>query len=545
MFRKIGISALITLVFAGVGYYITLPPINIKSKEFWVFLLFVVGVFLVSFFFTKLKENINITNGKVEIEGIKNKATAPKTKKGKIIFGAVVVILVLVTGAIFITSSPIFNASKYQKLLTVEDREFSEDISEIKLSQIPVVDRDTATRLGSRKIGEVVELVSQFNVSAYYTQINYKGIPTRVSPLEYADIIKWLGNRSEGVPYYVSIDMATQQTDLVKLDKGMKYLPSEYFSRDLMRHVRFAFPTKMFQSVTFEIDDNGHPFWIVSYYDYTIGLLGGRDIEGIIMVDAVTGEMKNYKVADVPKWVDTVYDSAMLTKQANYWGSYINGFWNSVFGQKNVVRTTDGYNYLALDDDVWMYTGITSVVDDASNIGFILVNLRTKETRRYTINGAEEISAMSSAEGMIQEKGYKATFPILVNIADTPSYFISLKDNAGLVKAYSFVSVSNYQIVGVADTLEGASAEYIRLLKSNGVNTDKAESNLGQTENTSLTVADISSAVVDGNTVYYIKSEDGKVYTASISVSRNLPFVKTGDILNVTVDNDLKITAIK
>ena len=545
MFRKIGISGLITLVLAGAGFYITLPPINIKSKEFWLFLLFVIGVFLVSFFFTKLKENINITNGKVEIEGIKNKATAPKTKKGRIIFGAVVVILVLVTGAIFITSSPIFNASKYQKLLTVEEREFSEDISEIKLSQIPVVDRDTATRLGSRKIGEVVELVSQFNVSAYYTQINYKGVPTRVSPLEYADIIKWLGNRSDGVPYYVSIDMATQQTDLVKLDKGMKYLPSEYFGRDLMRHVRFAFPTKMFQSVTFEIDDNGHPYWIVSYYDYTIGFLGGRDIEGIIMVDAVTGEMKNYKVADVPKWVDTVYDSAMLTKQANYWGSYINGFWNSVFGQKNVVRTTDGYNYIALDDDVWMYTGITSVVDDASNIGFILVNLRTKETRRYTINGAEEISAMSSAEGMIQEKGYKATFPILVNIADTPSYFISLKDNAGLVKAYSFVSVSNYQIVGVADTLEGASEEYIRLLKSNGVNTDKAESNLSQTTNISITVAEISSAVVDGNTVYYIKGDDDKIYTVGVSVSRNLPFVKTGDELNATVDDDLNVLVIE
>lgn len=545
MFRKIGISCLITLVLAGAGFYITLPPINIKSKEFWVFLLFVIGVFLVSFFFTKLKGNINITKGKVEIEGIKNKASAPKTKKGKIILGAVVLILVLVAGVIFVTSSPVFNATKYQKLLTVEEREFSEDISEIKLSQIPVVDRDTATRLGSRKIGEVVELVSQFNVSAYYTQINYKGVPTRVSPLEYADIIKWLGNRSEGVPYYVSIDMATQKTDLVKLDKGMKYLPSEYFGRDLMRHVRFAFPTKMFQSVTFEIDDNGHPYWIVSYYNYTIGFLGGRDIEGIIMVDAVTGEMKNYKVADVPKWVDTVYDSAMLTKQANYWGSYINGFWNSVFGQKNVVRTTDGYNYIALDDDVWMYTGITSVVDDASNIGFILVNLRTKETRRYTINGAEEISAMSSAEGMIQEKGYQATFPILVNIADTPSYFISLKDNAGLVKAYSFVSVSNYQIVGVADTLEGASAEYIRLLKSNGVNTDKAESNLSQTTNISITVAEISSAVVDGNTVYYIKGDDDKIYTVGVSVSRNLPFVKTGDELNATVDDDLKILAIE
>ena len=389
--------------------------------------------------------------------------------------------------------------------------------------------------LGSRKIGEVVELVSQFNVSSYYTQINYNETPTRVSPLEYADIIKWISNQSEGIPYYVKIDMATQDTELVKLKEGMKYTPSEYFNRDLLRHVRFSYPTKMFQSVTFEIDDNGHPFWSVSYYDYTIGFLGGRDITGIIMVDAVTGEMTDYPVSDVPQWVDTVYDADMLIEQANFWGSYTNGYWNSIFGQKNVVRTTDGYNYIALDDDVWMYTGITSVVDDASNIGFLLVNLRTKEAIQYTINGAEELSAMESAEGMIQEKNYNATFPILVNIADTPSYFISLKDNAGLVKAYSFVSVADYQIVGVADTISGAATEYKRLLASIGGVDVKPETK-PETSEVTITVEGISSAVVGGNSVYYIKATDGKIYTAGIEVSKNLPFIKAGDTIKATVD---------
>jgi hypothetical protein len=320
----------------------------------------------------------------------------------------------------------------------------------------------------------------------------------------------------------------------------MKYLPSEYFGRDLMRHVRFKYPTKMFQSTTFEIDDNGNPYWSISYYDYTIGILGGRDVVGIILVNAITGEMQDYKVSEVPKWVDTVYDSSMLTVQANYWGSYVNGFLNSIFGQKNVVRTTDGYNYIAFDDDVWMYTGITSVVDDASNVGFLLVNLRTKEAKRYDINGAEEISAMRSAEGMIQEKGYSATFPILLNVSNTPSYFVSLKDNAGLVKAYSFVSVANYQIVGVGDTIEGAMSEYLRLLKSNGVNTDATEST-NKPEAMSITVEGIASAVLEGNTVYYIKAQDGEIYTVSIGVSDKLPFVKVGDTLNITVDKGLKI----
>lgn len=540
MAKRITFSALLTVLVAGVGYYFLLPPLHYKSAEFWTFLIFVAAVFFISFFFASLKAKVSIKNGKVEIESLKDKNIKMLKGKKRIVLAICAVVAAGVLG-VFISSSQMFNAGKYRQLLNVEERNFSEDISEIKLSQIPVVDRDTAMRLGSRKIGEVVQLVSQFNVSEYYTQINYKGVPTRVSPLEYADIIKWIGNKNAGVPYYIAIDMATQKTDLVELEEGMKYLPSEYFGRDLMRHVRFKYPTKMFQSTTFEIDDNGHPYWSISYYDYTIGFLGGRDIAGIIMVDAVTGEMTDYKVSEVPQWVDTVFDSTMLIEQANYWGSYVNGFINSIFGQKNVVRTTDGYNYIALEDDVWMYTGITSVVDDASNIGFLLVNLRTKEARRYTINGAEEISAMSSAEGMIQEKGYSATFPILLNVADTPSYFISLKDNAGLVKAYSFVSVENYQVVGVADTIEGASVEYLRLLASIGVNTDNSNGQTASTEKLAITVAGISSAVVDGNTVYYIKTADGKIYTASIEISSNLPFLQVGDTINVTVDATLNV----
>ena len=533
MAKRIIVSILLTLLFGGVGYYVSLPPLHIKSSEFWGFLIYLTVVFLVCFFFSGVKKALKNRYYTPKNRRIK----MPKTKKGKIIVLSSFVVVLGVFLAIFISSSQMCNAKDYKNLLKVEERDFNEDIAEISLSQIPVVDRDTATRLGSRKIGEVVELVSQFNVSDFYTQINYKSAPTRVSPLDYADIIKWISNRSEGIPYYVKIDMATQDTELVKLEKGMKYTPGEFFSRDLMRHVRFSYPTKMFENITFEIDDNGHPYWNISYYDYTIGFLGGRDITGIIMVDAVTGEMKNYPVAEVPQWVDTVYDSEMLIEQADLWGAYTNGFWNSVFGQKNVVQTTAGYNYIALDDDVWMYTGITSVVDDASNIGFLLVNLRTKEARQYTMNGAEEYSAMESAEGMIQEKSYIATFPILVNIADTPSYFISLKDNAGLVKAYSFVSVTDYQIVGVADTIAGANEEYRRLLKDIGGVKEEEKTEPVTTE-VNITVEAVSSAVVDGNTVYYIKATDGKIYTVGIGVSSNLPFIKAGDVIKASVNTE-------
>lgn len=535
MFKKFGLPAILTIIAAAVNYYLTLPAMNIKSGSFWSFILFIIVVYVVLvLFFTGKAKISDLLKGvsPVQPNKIEFKKISKKWVKNTIL--TVLAVAIFVGGYIFVSSSKMFNASKYQKMLTVTESNFNTDIAEIPLSKIPVVDRDTAMRLGSRKIGEVVELVSQFNVSNYYTQINYHNEPVRVSPLEYADIIKWFTNRGKGIPYYVKIDMASQNTELVELKEGMKYSPSEVFSRDLMRHVRFAYPTKMFDSTSFEIDENGHPYWIISCYDYTIGFLGGYDISGIVTVDAVTGEMVYYDSNEVPQWIDCVYNANVVLKQADYWGAYVNGFWNSLISQKNVVKTTEGYNYLAINDDIWAYTGITSVVSDESNIGFILVNLRTKEAKTYSINGAEEYSAMSSAEGKIQEKGYNATFPILVNIADTPSYFISLKDSAGLVKSYSFVSVANYQIVGVADTVAGAEAEYRRLLKESGkLNTDSVVSGEAQTVTGNITA--ISTAVVGGNSAYYIKVDGSdKIFIAPVTLNDELPFMTVGSQVSIT-----------
>lgn len=555
----------ITLPFMAVYYYLALPAFNIKAGGFWAWLIIGAIVFAVCYFswnnpefISNIPAFLGIETGskgkKPRKKGVvfgnifqaeidENRRQAAKDKrweKTKVVLIIVVAVIGVLIAVIFATSSRIFRASAYQKMLTVVESDFSEDIAELPLSQIPVVDRDTAERLGNRKIGEVVELVSQFDVSSYYSQINYKDKPYRVSPLQYAGFLKWMANTSEGIPYYVTIDMATQETELIKLNEGMKYSPSEYFSRDLKRYIRTAFPTKMFENLSFEIDESGAPYWVMSYYDYTIGLFGGKDIAGVILVNAVTGEMQDYKISEVPQWIDLAYSPELIIEQADNWGSLKNGFLNSIFVQKNVVVTTDGYNYIAVDDDVWLYTGITSVSSDQSNIGFILINMRTKEAKTYMINGAEEYSAMESAEGQIQEKDYTATFPILLNIADRPSYFISLKDNAGLVKAYAFVSVSNYQIVGVADTMDGAHREYKRML---GLGDDNEE-NVGSTTEVSGVIEAVATAVVNGNSVYYLLI-DGKTYAVDISVSSMLPFIEAGDAVTLSVSDNGKVIAIE
>ena len=557
---------IITFLFLFPYYYFALPAINLRSGGVWIFIILTALVFIVSYVSwnnsTFIKDAIEWLRSVFKEDTQKN-VKSKKTRPGDyivnnksyhrisisrgvkitlIVLGAIIAVVIL---ACIFTSTRVFRAKAYQEMLDVTESDFLEDIAEMSISQIPIVDRDTAERLGSRKIGEVVELVSQFNVSSYYSQINYDDKPYRVSPLEYADILKWMSNKDDGIPYYISIDMATQESELVKLSEGMKYSPSEYFERDLKRHIRFAYPTKMFENLSFEIDDNAHPYWVMSYYTYTIGIVGGKDIAGIILVDAVTGEMQDYSVENIPQWIDLAYSPELVVEQANNWGSLKSGFFNSLFVQKGVVATTEGYNYIAVDDDVWLYTGITSVVADESNIGFILINMRTKEAKTYMINGAEEYSAMRSAEGEIQEKGYTATFPILLNVADRPTYFISLKDNEGLVKAYAFVSVADYQIVGVADKIADANAEYLRKLGIEAPSDD----DIGDTDDFSGEIIEIATAVKNGNTLYYliIKDESGesKIYTADIRISDILPFLKAGDIVDFVADADGKIGSIK
>lgn len=530
---------LISLVIIAVSYWFVLPPLNWRSVDFWSFLIWSIVVIVAINAFSQvisfLKANVN---KKIKIDSktsINLSALGTPIKVAGIGIAAVIVLGILAS----IIGAEIFNAKAYNNLITITDGDFTKDVAELNMDQIPIVDRDTASRLGQRKLGEMSDLVSQFEIQDIYTQINYRGKPVRVTPLQYGDIIKWLNNQKDGIPAYITVDMTTQETTLVRLDNGIKYAESEYFMRDLNRALRFKYPTKIFGDISFEIDDDGTPYWVASTVGYKIGVWSGMDINGAVLLNAVTGESKYYTLSEIPTWVDQIFDSDLVIQQLVYNGKYRSGFWNSVFGQRGVLQPTDGYNYLAIDDDVYLYTGMTSVTSDESNVGFVLTNLRTKETKFYAIPGAEEYSAMSSAEGQVQHLNYNSTFPLLLNVSNRPTYFVSLKDAAGLVKMYAFVDVNQYQIVGTGNSVEAAQSDYISKLKTENVSDNiKPDTMDGIIEK-------INSAVIDGNTIYYIKLEgNDSIYTAKVTVSDMLPFTENG--VNVTLTlNGKTITKIE
>lgn len=521
-FKKELSSIILTIIFMLVYYFFMLPPINLTSPVFWF------SVIVTIIFYISVSGIGNLSGyGSFDQKGnfYRNPSYRVNNKLGYILgFTGVLIILLFLINLIY---SPIFNSKAYANRIKVtEGGVFTDDVKPVDFKKLALLDKNSSEKLGDRVMGQLPELVSQFDVSSIYTQINYKEKIERVTPLEYADIFKYFTNRKEGIKGYIKVDSVTGESSLQKFSKGMKYVPSAILHEDLLRKLRFSYPGDIFGDITFEINDEGNPYWIVPVLKYKgIGLR--KEVSHLIIFNPIDGKSKKYQTSKVPDWVDHVFSSELITEQINDWGKYKNGFLNSIFGQKGVVATTEGYNYLVMNNDVYMTTGITSAVSDESNVGFILINLRTKETNFYEVPGAEEYSAMESAKGQVQQMNYTATFPILINLNNKPTYIISLKDKAGLVKMYAFVDLVDYQKVTVTDSSKGiefAAKNYL----GNAIDETKEKNSK------TIEIKSITNLMIDGDTYFYIIDKDNNKYKVGLKVNENiLPFVKINDKLKI------------
>lgn len=554
---KIVINVIVMLLTAGIAYYFLLPPMNLGSYDFYIYWAIVLGSYVASAF---------VTSGafaKPEyVPYVKRRATIPVVLAG-------VLAIVLVIG--YLVSCPFFRAKSYSQILSIENSEFSNTVSLIDsmsdFNNVALIDKEAAQTLADKTLGDFAELnlESQFELlTADSTQINFKGSPYRIYPLKYGDIFKWflnsvVGKEYEGIPGYVKVNMNTQQAELVT-DYDIKYSTAEHFNEYLKRVLRFKFPTYIFGEMSFEIDENGKPYWVVEHIKKTVGLVGGDDVEGIILVDAVTGDAQYYDAdtmsadgSDIA-WIDQAYDSDLLVNQYNYFGRYNGGFWNSIIGQSGVKKASDGYSFLAIDDDVYLYTGVTSVTSDDSILGFFFINQRTKEAMFYPTTGATEAAAQKSAQGKVQDKGWKASFPILLNIDGKATYFMALKDSSNIVKSYAMVNVEQYNVVAIPKNenvdLKSCLEEYIDGLAESSpaviidFNFDAdnigklPEDDPGEDAKTVVFgyVTDIRSAVVSGNTYYYIELDNsGVYYYVAASVTNKAVLINVGDAISVTL----------
>ena len=539
-----------TIIGALIAYYFMLPPMNFKSTQMYLYF----GV--VAIIYVALQALLSGLISKPEYTVyVKKKAVIP---------GIVILVLAVVVGLGMIVSSVVFRAGSYSRIIDVdESKTFVSDIAEADFQSVPVLDDAAAAALANRALGDLssINMVSQFELSGKFTQINYKNAPVRVTTLAYGDIFKWFKNTGTGFPGYIVVDMVTQKAELVLLPEGsyIRYSTEEHFGKYLMRHLRFQYPTRLFDEPHFEINEAGEPYWLCPVLDKTIGLFGGTDVKGVVLVNAITGECTEYTLDEVKtdpalQWIDVIYSSNLLVEQYNYHGKYGGGFFNSIIVQDGVKVATEGSNFLAMNDDVYMYTGVTSVSGDQAIIGFVLVNMRTKEANFYEVSGAKEYSAASSAEGVVQDYGYKATFPILLNISGQPTYFMSLKDTSSLVKRYAMVNVQNYQVVVTGETIAECMEAYAQKLRQNNIriNVDideikeATDNNDGDTSETPIVdtsktitgkLTDIRTAVLGGDSVYFLQVEGSKKYfRIAASQAETVVILNVGDTVTITYE---------
>lgn len=455
----------------------------------------------------------------------------------------------------------IFNSKNYANIITVEQVESGDMIlSEEDAESIALMDTASAKQLGDREIG-AIENFSAFNVSEEYIQLNIKEDAVKVAPLEYVGFFKWMSNKEGGVTGYVSVSPTTMTADYIKLEEGMQYVPSAYFDKDLSRHIHSQFPTLIYGNIHFEVDEEGRPFYVSSVYEPTIGLFSGEVIVGAIVTDPINGESIYYDINEIPQWVDYVVPGDLICELYNVAYKNINGFWNGTsFGANTgCMQTTTidsglsedeeddesaeagtDFGYIAKDGDIYIYTGVTSMAADNSNLGFIMVNERTGEYKYFAVSSANEQSAMNAAEGEVQQYGYEASFPTLINVDGELAYIGVLKDQSGLVKMYYMVNVKDYGKVVVANDRDTCVNMYAQKLGLD-VNDDIIGPSEDTTEKEDVTfvISIIKYVDIDGDTYVYMGTEDGTIYKALFADNEELLFAKEGDTIEGTVSDGL------
>ena len=529
------------LLVMAASYWVFLPAINPLDTDFWFFVVEGLILAFVGIFIVALADSVGQQTKKAHVGRRDVSQTKGPYDQVLVRLGVTILLNVALLFGLGFFNSRIFRAKSYANVITVKEADFTKDFPETNISTLALLDRASAEKIGDTYLG-TIDKVSQFGISDDYRQITIGEQPYRVSPLEYKNFWKWLSNRQEGISYYVKVNQTTGKAELVRLAESMKYSDSEYLFRDTLRYLRFKYPFTIFGDPSFEVDDEGNPYYVATVYQPKF-LLTSKDPSGVILLNAATGETKEYDLKDIPEWVDRVFSANNVITRVDDYYTYQDGFWNTVFSQTGVKKTTDSYNYISIGSDIYLYTGITSATADSSNLGFILVNMRTREVTNYKLASATESAAMASAEGEVQEKKYTATAPTLAKLNDKAYYIVSLKDDAGLVKSYAVVDAEDYQQVTVNNDIETLISQFTDSDTSVLSGSGQAAGVDQEVEVIQGVVDQLASQMISGSTVYYISSS-GKIYKvkATEETIDQLPFLKVGDQFSgeLTKNNYLK-----
>ena len=527
--------------------YFGLPFLNLASESFYFTLLLIIGLPVSLFFILKNKKRQNEST-ETKFKGYRYESNTGKWVKTlvskeshfanyKAILKSLAVVMffgLILVGVLKLTGIKLINAKAYASQLeittgTTDDLNKTFDYEEGEV-ELPVIDKALAAKLAQAKLDEygAQYSIDIDNFTIISVERNGETELLRVTPLEYENVFVSMSRMNEGTIGYIEVNVVTQEAKLVKFDEnnGLKYMPSGIFKYDLDRHIRSKYPTVLYNHKYFEIDNDGNPYWVVPTIKKEIGVFDGATPSGVLLVNPITGEINKYNLGEQPSWVQRCVDEKVMETQANNALSLKNGFWNRLFAKKEVFQLSDGYNYLLKNNATYYISCITSPNEnDQTSIGFLIVNLKTKEAIRYSCPGITEMRAREIAmyDERVKAQALEATWPILVSYHGVPTYFVVLKNDVQSQKIV-FLNVDTGSFVGMGTDITSAKIEYDSLLSNESI----VQKENKEIKGTVTKIRDLGSTIE-----FMIDTMPNAYFSCDINISLVARFLSVGESVTI------------
>lgn len=365
-----------------------------------------------------------------------------------------------------------------------------------------------------------------------------------IAPVEFSGFFKWI--QGDTTPGYFTVSATDSSANPKFIKSEMAYTPSSFLNKDIYRQIRMQYPDYIFYGdVQLEIDDDGKPFYIRTYGEF-ISARNGFNPLGIVMVDPLTGAAKQYKLKDVPAFIDGAVSPETVSLHNSYFGKYVNGYWNSLFGKSDVKLPSDEgteANVSPIFDekgDMYYFTDFTSPKEGVdSMLGYSLTNSRTGEATYYTGNLEESYMDSQGALQIIEkkfiEKKWYGKMPILYNFYGEASWLTPVLDTNGFLQNYFIVSAANPEIAVYASTPNDALKQYKTALQR-GSGSVEGSSSAEEVQLTGKVVRVYKERVGESTNVSFLL-EDGKNFIASTENNPLAIYLQEDDEVEMTYLN--------
>ncbi|HEU5114543.1 MAG TPA: hypothetical protein VFT82_02130 [Candidatus Paceibacterota bacterium] len=440
-----------------------------------------------------------------------------------------------------VAGSHMLNADRYSALLgKVEERDWTKDVQPKDPKHMRMVSEENALYIAKKAVANAGAIGSQFSLDwDYVTLQKVNGHLVYVLPFDYNGFTVW--QSTSGAPGYIVVDAEDPERAprLVELPEGkrMRYMPNAFFGDNLERYLRQnGFLNEGLATARFELDEKEEPHWVIPLWS-PVALWSGSTLTGVAVVNPATGDIKRYKLGEIPAWIDRAVPAGLVETYIDERGEYFDGWWNAFWAKTGVTEAENPILVVGSDDNLEWVTGVTSKsANDDSLIGLMYTNSRTGKSVFYRTNGGAIDNAIMAAVDKHPQVNYKklhASTPQTYNVYGVMTSVVPLLNDNHAFQGVALVRVANPQDVAVGITQSEALRNYQSVIFRSGEQIALSKSR--EVETLAGTVDRIRQDVSGNGSLYYFHlSGVSRIFTVSSGDHVKVTLTQPGDSVRVS-----------